>query len=76
MEDTYVIVQDLMIDECLKASLYAVLDGHGGDSCAHFIRKRLANEVRTQLLDPTLGIRRHPFSNINQCITLALKRAF
>lgn len=46
MEDTYIIVQDLMIDECMKASLYAVLDGHGGDSCAHYMRKRLANEIR------------------------------
>lgn len=46
MEDTYVIVQDLGIEECMKMSLYVVLDGHGGDQCAHFIRKRLANEVR------------------------------
>lgn len=46
MEDTFVISQDLQLEECMKFSLFAVIDGHGGDWCAHFIRKRLENEIR------------------------------
>jgi protein phosphatase 1L len=30
----------------MKVSLFAVLDGHGGDWCAHFLRKRLEQELR------------------------------
>ena len=41
MEDTYLISQDIGIDEFLKASLYVVIDGHGGEECATFIRQRL-----------------------------------
>jgi len=37
MEDTYVVAQDLGLDCCLKASLYAVIDGHGGEWCAKFL---------------------------------------
>jgi hypothetical protein len=39
MEDTYVSVHDLEIDDYLKVSLFAVIDGHGGDHCAHFLRQ-------------------------------------
>ena len=46
MEDTFLIVHDLGIEDCLKFSLFAVIDGHGGDWCAHFMRKRLVNELR------------------------------
>lgn len=41
MEDTYLISQDIGIDEYLKVSLFSVIDGHGGDHCAIFIRQRL-----------------------------------
>jgi serine/threonine protein phosphatase PrpC len=34
------------LDECMKMSLFAVIDGHGGDWCAHFMRKRLEREIR------------------------------
>jgi serine/threonine protein phosphatase PrpC len=57
MEDTYVIEQDLHIDDYMKFTLFAVIDGHGGDWCAHYIRKRLAGELRKQLEDPLLGVR-------------------
>jgi len=46
MEDTYIICQDLGIDEQLKVSLIAVVDGHGGDWCANFLRLHLEDEVR------------------------------
>ena len=38
MEDTYIISQDLGIEDFLKISLFTVIDGHGGDWCAHFLR--------------------------------------
>lgn len=59
MEDTHLIIEDLGLDECMKMSLYAVIDGHGGDWCAHFLRKRLELELRKQLNDPVLGFRNH-----------------
>jgi len=31
MEDTYLLLHDLFLDECMKISLYTVIDGHGGD---------------------------------------------
>jgi serine/threonine protein phosphatase PrpC len=47
MEDTYIISQDLGIEDYLKVSLFAVIDGHGGDYCAHYLRQRLEDELRT-----------------------------
>jgi len=38
MEDSFVIVQDLALHPQLPISIYGVLDGHGGDWCAHFIK--------------------------------------
>ncbi len=67
MEDTYVIEQDLNIDDFMKASLYAVIDGHGGDWCAHYIRKRLALEIKKQLEDPNLGLK--TTACVNECVT-------
>lgn len=46
MEDTYIVVHDLGIDDYLKISLYAAIDGHGGDLCSSFIRQRLEIEIR------------------------------
>ena len=39
MEDTQLLIHDLGLDECMKMSLYSVIDGHGGDQCAHYLRK-------------------------------------
>jgi serine/threonine protein phosphatase PrpC len=34
------------IDDFLKVSLYAVIDGHGGEWCANFLKVRLADEIK------------------------------
>ena len=31
----------------MKVSLFAVIDGHGGEWCANYIKLNLAGEVRT-----------------------------
>ena len=41
MEDTYIMAHDLGIDSTLKASMYAVIDGHGGDWCTKFLQQEL-----------------------------------
>lgn len=56
--------------------MYAVIDGHGGDFCALFLRQRLEMEIRKQLTDPECGLKRNGKFGINECITNALKRAF
>lgn len=38
MEDAYAVAQDLGMDSLLKSSVYAVIDGHGGDWCAKFLK--------------------------------------
>ena len=76
MEDTYLISQDIGIEDYLKISMFTVIDGHGGDWCAHFLRQRLEDEVRKQLNDPVNGIKKYTKGSVNECITLALKRAF
>jgi protein phosphatase 1L len=58
----------------MKFSLFAVIDGHGGDWCAHYIRKRLADELRKQLDDPVLGVR--VTKSMNECIASAFSRTF
>jgi serine/threonine protein phosphatase PrpC len=60
----------------MKMSLFAVIDGHGGDWCAHFVRKRLENELRIQINDHANGFRRHKTGNINECIAKALTQTF
>lgn len=56
MEDSFVIIQDLNIHPLLPISIYGVLDGHGGDWCALFIRERFEDEFRKNLLDVKEGI--------------------
>lgn len=34
MEDSYACIQDMMIDEEVSVTYYAVFDGHGGADCA------------------------------------------
>jgi hypothetical protein len=38
MEDTYCVVQDLMLDPQVTISYFGVFDGHGGDSCPLFLK--------------------------------------
>ena len=45
MEDTYVLAHDLGIDSALKSTLYAVIDGHGGEWCAKFLQQELIKFV-------------------------------
>jgi serine/threonine protein phosphatase PrpC len=37
MEDSYIIAHDLGLDGVLKASFFAVVDGHGGDWCSEYL---------------------------------------
>jgi serine/threonine protein phosphatase PrpC len=38
MEDSFLIIHDLNIHPRLPISIYAVLDGHGGEWCAIFVK--------------------------------------
>ena len=37
-EDTFSLYQDLNIHQVLKASLFSVIDGHGGRWCSQYLR--------------------------------------
>ena len=41
MEDSYQVLQDMNLDQLLKVSFYAVIDGHGGDWCAQYLQKEM-----------------------------------
>ena len=51
MEDSYACIQDMMIDDEVSVTYYAVFDGHGGADCAQFLRENLHLEIKTKLLD-------------------------
>jgi serine/threonine protein phosphatase PrpC len=55
MEDTQLLIHDLGLDECMKMSLYSVIDGHGGDQCAHYLRKHFEQEIIKNLTDTQKG---------------------
>ena len=57
MEDTYLTCHDLMIDDYIKASIFSVIDGHGGDHCAHYIKSHLIHELRKNITNNDSGIR-------------------
>jgi hypothetical protein len=76
MEDTYLLIHDLGLDECLKISLYAVIDGHGGDQCAHYLRKHFENELLKNLSNYKTGILAAQTININQCISECITKSF
>ena len=76
MEDTYIISHDIGVDDFLKVSLYSVVDGHGGNFCANFLRCRMESEIRSALVDINMGFKRAHKNGVNEAITLALKRAF
>lgn len=46
MEDSYIVCHDLGINSSIQASVYAVLDGHGGEWCAEFVRNHLLDELK------------------------------
>jgi serine/threonine protein phosphatase PrpC len=39
----------------MKMSLYSVIDGHGGDQCAHYLRKHFEQEIIKNLTDTQKG---------------------
>ncbi len=39
----------------MKMSLYSVIDGHGGDLCAHYLRKNFEQELVKNLTDTQKG---------------------
>ena len=41
MEDSFMSVQDLQIDNEVSCTYYAVFDGHGGAECANFLKDHL-----------------------------------
>jgi hypothetical protein len=51
MEDSYQCIQDLIIDDNVSVTYYAVFDGHGGADCAQFLRDNLHIEIKKQLTD-------------------------
>lgn len=76
MEDSFVIIQDMNIHPLLPISVYGVLDGHGGEVCAIFIRQRFEDEFRKNLLDANWGIYGIQRESLNKCISRALKETF
>ena len=57
MEDTYVCCHDLNIDDYMKASLYSVIDGHGGETCANYLKTHLVSEMKKNLTHQHSGIK-------------------
>lgn len=45
MEDAYVMHHDIGLDGVMKASIYAVIDGHGGEWCTTFLQRNLIKFV-------------------------------
>ena len=45
------------LDEFIKISLFSVIDGHGGDAIANFLKIHLEPELKACLLDPVYGIK-------------------
>lgn len=41
MEDSFMSIQDLHIDDEVSCTYYAVFDGHGGAECANFLKDNL-----------------------------------
>jgi len=67
MEDMFVVCQDLGIDPYVKISVFAVIDGHGGDFCADFLRQRMTAELKKELSDPEKGLL--ATQSVNESIT-------
>ena len=48
MEDSYLIAHDLGLDGALKASLFGVVDGHGGEWCAEFLQREMVQTLNAE----------------------------
>jgi serine/threonine protein phosphatase PrpC len=57
MEDSYACIQDMMIDDEVSVTYYAVFDGHGGADCAKFLRDNLHIEIKNKLIDQLDGVK-------------------
>jgi serine/threonine protein phosphatase PrpC len=51
MEDTYQVIQDMVIDEETSVTYYAVFDGHGGTECSQYLKENLHLEIKKCFLD-------------------------
>lgn len=51
MEDSYMLIQDMQIDHDVAVTYYAVFDGHGGPTCAEFLKDNLHIELKKCMLD-------------------------
>jgi protein phosphatase 2C family protein 2/3 len=76
MEDSFIIIHDLNIHPKLPISIYAVLDGHGGEWCAIFIKQRFEAEIKRNLLDPENGLYGINRKGMNECFGLAIRKTF
>jgi serine/threonine protein phosphatase PrpC len=74
MEDSYAIVQDMVIDEDTCVTYYAVFDGHGGPECATFLRDNLHLEIKKSFLDQIDGIK--DSEDLNEALATSITRAF
>lgn len=74
MEDSYACIQDMMIDEEVSVTYYAVFDGHGGADCAQFLRDNLHLDIKNKLMDHLDGIK--DADDINETLYTCIQRAF
>lgn len=76
MEDSFLISHDLRLHPSLPISIYCVLDGHGGEWCAVFLRKHFEDEIRRNLLDPVNGIFGSERKGLSEVVNKALTTSF
>ncbi len=74
MEDTYKIIQDLMISTEVPVTYYAVFDGHGGQSCSLFLKTHLHNYLVAALTDKLDGILES--DDMNSSLVECINKAF
>lgn len=63
-----------MIDDEVPVTYYAVFDGHGGSSCANFLRDNLHLDLKRCLTDDIDGIK--DSSDFHMTISNCITRAF
>jgi serine/threonine protein phosphatase PrpC len=76
MEDCFIINHDLKLHPSLPISVYSVLDGHGGEWCAVFLRKHFEAEIKKNLLDPVYGIFGSERKGLSEVVNKALTKSF
>ena len=74
MEDSYQCIQDMMIDDEVSITYYAVFDGHGGPDCAQFLRDNLHHEIKRCFLDQIDGLK--DSEDLNDTLHSCLLRSF